>query len=225
MARRQLNGLEPERLGLRNIVHVAAGVYHSFAVDANGTVWAWGLNTFHQTGLTPAKGGDEDMVIVPGQVDALSPEHHGGAKVVQISGGEHHSLFLFDNGEVWGCGRSDSHQLGIGSDHPAFEGIHARREEVKQHRLAKVQSAKDKLEALKGKAEVDEEEVAAAESALQAAESDINTPTDDHVPEPVRVSRDCCRRPGSLLLDRVPPYPREIRGRPRIPFVARLEAR
>ena len=128
------------------------------------------------------------MVIVPGQVEALSPEHHNGAKVVQISGGEHHSLFLFDNGEVWGCGRSDSHQLGIGSDHPAFEGIHERREEVKQIRLAKVQAAKDKLEALKKTGDADASEIQNAEMAVSAAESDINTPTDDHVPEPVRVS-------------------------------------
>jgi len=187
MARRQLNGLEPERLGLRNIVHVAAGVYHSFAVDVNGNVWAWGLNTFHQTGLTSDKGGDDDMIIVPAQIEALAPQHHNGAKVVQISGGEHHTLFLFDNGEVWGCGRSDAHQLGIPEDHPAFEGIKERREEVKKQRLAKVDAAKKKLEAMVAK-EVDEEDKAAAENEVQAAEIDVNTPQDDYVPEPVRVS-------------------------------------
>lgn len=188
LARRQLNGLEPERLGLRNIVHVAAGVYHSFAVDSNGTVWSWGLNTFHQTGLTPARGGDEDMVMVPAQVDALSPEHHNGAKVISISGGEHHSLFLFDNGEVWGCGRSDSHQLGISSDHPAMEGVKERSEEIKEERLAKVAKAKKTLETLIAKGNVDEDEKKELENAVQAAEIDVNTPQDAYVPEPVRVS-------------------------------------
>lgn len=188
MARRQLNGLEPERLGLRNIVHVAAGVYHSFAVDVNGIVWAWGLNTFHQTGLTSDRGGNEDMVIVPAQVDALSPENHNGAKVVLISGGEHHSLFLFDNGEVWACGRSDAHQLGLGDDHPAFEGIKERREEVRQQRLQKVELAKKKLAAVVAKGDVDPEEKSALENAVTAAEIDVNTPQDDYVPEPVRVS-------------------------------------
>ena len=183
MARRQLNGLEPERLGLRNIVHVAAGVYHSFAVDASGNVWAWGLNTFHQTGLDT----DEEMIIVPAQIEALAPKHHHGAKVVQISGGEHHSLFLFDNGEVWGCGRSDAHQLGIPQDHPAFEGIKERREEVKKQKLAKLDAARKRLEDLIAKGG-DEEDKAEAENEVQGAEINVNTLQDDYVPEPVRVS-------------------------------------
>ena len=188
MSRRLLNGLEPERLGLRNIVHVAAGVFHSFAVDVNGTVWAWGLNTFHQTGLTPARGGDDDMVIVPGQVDALSPENHKGAKVVQMSGGEHHSLFLFDNGQVWGCGRSDARQLGIAEDHPAMGGIKERREEVRHARLDKVKVAQKKLQTLIARGDVDDNDRKEAENQVQAAEIDVNTPQDDYVPEPVRVS-------------------------------------
>ena len=183
MARRQLNGLEPERLGLRNIVHVAAGVYHSFAVDANGAVWAWGLNTFHQTGLDT----DQDMVIVPAQVEALAPQNHDGAKVIQISGGDHHSLFLFDNGEVWACGRSDAFQLGIPEDHPAFEGIKERREVVKQEKLAKVEAAKKRLAMMLAKGPVDDEDKAEAEHEIQGAEISVNTPQDDYVAEPVRV--------------------------------------
>ncbi|MDN8901958.1 hypothetical protein Q0O39_13725, partial [Staphylococcus aureus] len=93
--RRRLNGLEPERLGLRNIVHIAAGQYHSFAVDKNGHVYAWGLNTFKQCGLE-GRDGDEEMIIRPTVVNSLSPENHNGAKVIQVDGGEHHSLFLFD---------------------------------------------------------------------------------------------------------------------------------
>ena len=184
--RRKLNSLEPERLGLRNIVHVAAGVYHSFAVDDQGRVWAWGLNTFHQTGLTPQKGGDEDMVIVPAQVDALAPEKHDGARVVQISGGEHHSLFLFDNGEVWACGRADSNELGIGKDHPAYEGIKERRREVLDARVAE---AKKKAKEVAERADASQEEK--DEAAQNVALVDVgveNVTTNDYVPEPVRVS-------------------------------------
>lgn len=188
MERRQLNGLEPTRLGLRNIVHIGAGSYHSFAVDSNGVVWAWGLNTFHQTGLNSARGGSQEMVIVPGQVDALHPDEHNGAKVVQISGGEHHSLFLFDNGEVWGCGRSDAHQLGISKDHPAMEGVKERTQEVKQERLDKVEAAKERLEKYLKKGHVDDDFKAELQNAITMAELDINTPQDEHVPEPVRVS-------------------------------------
>lgn len=225
MARRQLNGLEPERLGLRNIVQVAAGVYHSFAVDINGTVWAWGLNTFHQTGLTSDRGGNEDMVIVPAQVDALSPENHNGAKVVLISGGEHHSLFLFDNGEVWACGRSDSHQLGLGEDHPAFEGIEERREEVREQRRQKVEVAKKKLAAYVAKGDVDAEEKSVLDNAVTAAEIDINTPQDDYVPEPVRVSwQTLCDELKLMRSISFPPIPEKYEVVPDFPSYADSKA-
>ena len=181
--RRKLNGLEPERLGLRNINLVSAGMYHSFAVDAIGTVWAWGLNTFHQTGLTPGKGGDEEMVIVPAQVEALSPDKHDGAKVVQIAGGEHHSIFLLDNGEVWGCGRSDAHQLGLAEDHPAFEGIRERREDARKVKQAKVDAAQKKVDAA-----VDDEAKEETERELASAQASLAAALDEYVPEPVRVS-------------------------------------
>ena len=41
----QERGLTPERLALKNIVLVACGAYHSFAVEKNGTVYAWGFNS------------------------------------------------------------------------------------------------------------------------------------------------------------------------------------
>ena len=180
--RRKLNGLEPERLGLRNIVLVSAGMYHSFAVDVNGTVWAWGLNTFHQTGLTTSKGGDEDMVIIPAQVESLSPGEHHGSRVVAIQGGEHHSIFLFDNGEVWGCGRCDAHQLGLAVDHAAFEGIKQRRADTMASKQKKVDAAVKKVETASG-AEAKED----AEQELSAAQASMLAALDEFVPEPVRV--------------------------------------
>jgi len=181
--RRKLNGLEPERLGLRNITLVSAGTFHSFAVNVDGTVWAWGLNTFHQTGLSSAKGGNEDIASVPAQVEALSPDKHDGAKVIQIEGGEHHSIFLFDNGEVWGCGRSNDHQLGIAEDHPAFEEIMERRAKAMAIKKQKIDAAQRKVDAAsEGEAKEESEmELAGAQAILHAA-------LDEFVPQPVRVS-------------------------------------
>ena len=48
LARRIANGLLPDKLALRNAVHVGAGAFHSFAVDKDGSVYAWGLNSFGQ---------------------------------------------------------------------------------------------------------------------------------------------------------------------------------
>lgn len=185
MARRQLNGLEPERLGLRNIVHVAAGMFHSFAVDKDGIVYAWGLNTFRQTGIADE---DDDMVIRPTIVDALSPALHNGSKVTQVAAGEHYSLFLFDNGEVYGCGRCDANELGLASDNPAQEGIKERRAEEKARKEKKVVDAQAALDKIKAADNADEEDIEEAQASLAEAQAGVNIPGDDMVPEPVRIA-------------------------------------
>ncbi|ORY29674.1 regulator of chromosome condensation 1/beta-lactamase-inhibitor protein II [Naematelia encephala] len=201
MERRKLNGLEPERLGLRNITYVSTGTYHSFAVDASGTVWAWGLNTFRQTGVADSRGGEEDMISIPTQVDSLHPDEHNGAKVVQISGGEHHTIFLFDNGEVWGCGRCDAHQIGIAEDHPAFQGVLARRKAMQQAKAEKLDAALGKLE--QAKKEGDEEKQEAAEQAVGAAQANLHAALDEYIPEPVRI----CFPPIPETYEIVPDFP------------------
>lgn len=187
LERRRLNGLHPERMGLRNIVHVAAGQYHSFAIDEKGEVYGWGLNTFHQLGITPEKGGDADMIITPSIVDGLSPKAHNGSRVVQIEGGEHHSLFLFDNGEVWACGRSDAHQCGVSKDHPAQDGLKQRRDEIKAEKKVKVDQAQEKLAKLEADGKT-EEEKSEAMTDLAAAQASFAAALDEYIPEPVRVS-------------------------------------
>jgi regulator of chromosome condensation len=188
--RRRTNGLHPERMGLRNIVHVAAGQYHSFAIDEKGTVYGWGLNTFHQLGISSSKGGDGDMIITPTPIDALSPSEHNGSRVIQIEGGEHHSLFLFDNGEVWACGRSDASQCGIAKDHPAQEGLKERRDEIKAEKKLKVDQAQEKLAKLEADGKTEEEKTEAMTD-LAAAQASFAAALDEYIPEPVRVSLTC----------------------------------
>ncbi|TIB42685.1 hypothetical protein E3P86_00272 [Wallemia ichthyophaga] len=128
--RRKLNGLTPEPLHLRKIVAVGTGSYHSFATDQDGVVFGWGLNKMRQTGVSDDRDGYEDSIAVPTPIDALHPDQHDGSRVVQISGGEHHTLFLFDNGQVWGCGRCDGKELGLSKDHPAYQAILENNEKV-----------------------------------------------------------------------------------------------
>ena len=116
-----MNGLAPERLALRNIVHVAAGTHHSFAVDKTGRVYAWGNNSHMQLGLAEAEGGMTGVVPLPALVDSLSPAHHDGAKVIQIASALHHSLFLFDNGDVFVCGSCDDADSGFPADYADAE--------------------------------------------------------------------------------------------------------
>ena len=94
----------------------------------------------------------------------MSPDRHDGAKVTMISGGEHHSLFLFDNGEVWGCGRCDGAQLGLGEEHPARKELKERKEE-----------------------EIERVRVERSEKGLEE-EGGAPPAVDEFVPEPVQVS-------------------------------------
>lgn len=128
MERRLLNSTRPDPLHLRKIVAVGAGFYHSFAVDVEGHVYAWGLNQYGQLGLEVEK---EAVVWTPTLVPSLSPSELGkNARVIQIDGGEHHTLFLLSDGRVLAAGRFDSSQLGLAPDHPATQKM---KEEKSEH--------------------------------------------------------------------------------------------
>ena len=157
------HGLTPERLSLRDIVTIGSGSYHSFAVSKKGDVFGWGLNSFCQVGLSDADGGYEDTIPVPTIIDALRPAQHGGARVVEITGGAHHSVFLFSNGEVWACGRCDGNEVGLGANHPEMVKNEQRKEAALKKRAAR---EVDEL-ALLADEPADEAALKAAENAAQ----------------------------------------------------------
>jgi regulator of chromosome condensation len=112
--------LFPEKLHLRNIVSIGCGAFHSFAIDKAGVVYAWGLNVKRQCGIPDA----DDQILQPTVIPALLPEALGhGARVVQATGGSHHSLFVTSDGRVYGCGSLIDSQLGLGADHPAVTDV------------------------------------------------------------------------------------------------------
>jgi regulator of chromosome condensation len=123
--RRKIHGTAPERIILgartRKALAVGAGNNHSFAVDEQGDVWAWGLNTKGQTGTGYRKSGLDSEVHVPTRVIGLSKEELQGETVVEIVGGDHHTLFLTSHGQVYACGRSNDGQLGLADDDEAFQ--------------------------------------------------------------------------------------------------------
>ncbi|KAF3288215.1 hypothetical protein TWF970_005307 [Orbilia oligospora] len=108
--RTRMNGLVPREFGLKKIVAVGAGSYHSFAVDASGKVWAWGLNQYGQCGIDLEGKTGEDGVAVPKPTIVKSLAKY---KIVQITGGEHHSAAVTDDGKLLTWGRLDANQLGI----------------------------------------------------------------------------------------------------------------
>lgn len=91
--------------GFENIVAVAAGEYHSLALKADGTVWAWGTN--RQAQLGNGTGGNT-FSNVPVAVAPL-------AGIVQIAAGANHNVALKSDGTVWIWGDNLYGEVGNGT--------------------------------------------------------------------------------------------------------------
>lgn len=91
-----------------NAKYIASGEYHSFAVDRDDNVWAWGLNSFGEAGYAPTAGKDSAILPWPIKIRDLC-----GKGVVALSGGAHHSAALTADGQCLLWGRLDGGQLGI----------------------------------------------------------------------------------------------------------------
>ena len=96
------------RLNDASVVLVAAGGYHSLALDEDGRrVWAWGWNYFGQLG-----DGTTIDRLTPVAVDLSAL---GGAVIVSVAAGLEHNLALDDEGRLWAWGSNFVGQLGDGT--------------------------------------------------------------------------------------------------------------
>ncbi|KAH7638250.1 hypothetical protein HUG17_9356 [Dermatophagoides farinae] len=95
---------------LENVKLIVGGGLHSLSMTNKGEIYSWGSNGWGQLGL----GDEEDrgiqcLVAFP---IANSIDIH----IKDIVAGKYHSLFLFENGQLWGCGSNSDGQLGLGDD-------------------------------------------------------------------------------------------------------------
>lgn len=79
-------------------------ITHSLAIKTNGTLWAWGENSFGQLGI---EGIDDQYLPVSVDTDT---------NWVAISAGENHSLGLRSDGTLWAWGWNAFGQLGDGTE-------------------------------------------------------------------------------------------------------------
>lgn len=94
-----LDRAAPTKLGAfassARIRQVAVGDFHTVFLDVEGCVYTCGLNRAGQLGH-----GDTLNRAVPTRIAALV----GHPKIVQVSAGENHTLFLSETGYVYSCG-------------------------------------------------------------------------------------------------------------------------
>ena len=96
---------------LTDVVAIAAGAYHSLALKSDGSVWAWGYNSYGQLG-----NGTTTTGYAPVQVIGLTD-------VVAIAAGYYHSLALKSDGSVWAWGYNGYGQLGNGSTYTNYTAV------------------------------------------------------------------------------------------------------
>jgi alpha-tubulin suppressor-like RCC1 family protein len=84
---------------------VAAGTYHSLALDAGGNMWAWGYDDYGQVGNGSASAAN---VTVPEQTST-------GTVYAAIAAGNYHSVAVDSNGNLWAWGYDARGQVGNGT--------------------------------------------------------------------------------------------------------------
>ena len=90
---------------LSNITAIAAGGWHSLASKSDGSVWAWGWNTYGQLGTGTQNSSPQSN---PSQVSGL-------AGATSVSAGSDYSVALLGDGTVRTWGRNYYGQLGDGT--------------------------------------------------------------------------------------------------------------
>ncbi|MGD9972971.1 MAG: PQQ-binding-like beta-propeller repeat protein, partial [Desulfatirhabdiaceae bacterium] len=95
------------------IKRFSAGPFHCLALNADGTIWAWGQNAYGQLG----DGAQNDAS------DGNPTKVNGLTNVIAISAGGHHSLALKSDGTVWAWGSNGGGQIGDGTNQDRFEPV------------------------------------------------------------------------------------------------------
>jgi alpha-tubulin suppressor-like RCC1 family protein len=90
--------------GFTDWCQVSAGSYHSLGVRANGTAWAWGVNSSGNLGDGTTTNRSSPVSVVGGFTDWC-----------QVSAGDSHSLGVRTNGTVWAWGCNGQGRLGDGT--------------------------------------------------------------------------------------------------------------
>lgn len=127
------------------IKNVAAGRAHLMALSEDGVVFTLGNNAYGQCGRPVVENEKYAANQVVHRIDQL-----GGKKIVGVTCGQDHSLFLMENGTVFSCGWGADGQTGLGHyksvDVPTLVGG-----DISTENMVKVAGTVDCVLALNGK--------------------------------------------------------------------------
>lgn len=120
--RTRIQGLIPREVGIprKKIKSIHSGSFHSFAVTIDGLVYSWGLNSFAQCGIYQETRDDSTTLIVPVPTCVRALDNFD---ILQIDGGDRHSIALTSEGSLLAWGRMDAHQVGIGLENLPQEDV------------------------------------------------------------------------------------------------------
>ncbi len=109
-----VNQVNPVKVGITNVVAIAAGGGHTVYLKSDGTVWAAGDNWAGQLGDGTKTNRSNPVRVMKrdGRLD-YDPVYSGLSEVVGISAGEYHTMYLQSDAPVRGSGSNWSGQLGL----------------------------------------------------------------------------------------------------------------
>eukprot|EP00492_Amphilonche_elongata_P004146 TRINITY_DN4531_c0_g1_i1.p1 TRINITY_DN4531_c0_g1~~TRINITY_DN4531_c0_g1_i1.p1 ORF type:complete len:350 (-),score=34.73 TRINITY_DN4531_c0_g1_i1:148-1197(-) len=115
--------LRSQKSAMVKFKKIACGNHHSLAVDRKGKLYSWGQNAHSQCGHERSSNGWGDVIDQPRQlqfyeaktnIDDAEEEDKPveDYQIEEVVAGEHMTVALDVNGNVWTCGRNVCQQLG-----------------------------------------------------------------------------------------------------------------
>lgn len=168
---KDIQALKIEKLGAKNAIDIFCGNQHSFYINDKHHVFAWGLNNHGQLGI-----GNKFNTSVPTKVHGLAP--YQGDYVVEIAGGEHHSIARTKDGVVYCWGRNDEGQVGCGDTYGEWrkKKAIADAQAAAEKEAEEARKAQEAEQAQKAEAPIDQENGTEANAAANGAPVDGEAP-------------------------------------------------